>query len=186
MPFQFGGPQFPMPLKIARSLIGVEVVILFYAFLILVVGQLLSSGGNSSISVSGAVSSPVWAVAFLGAAAVLLYLAFDLGKLRLMTRNVLVGFQVLLLVLVLVGLAGDAATTWPSIIFAIAVAGGIVYCLFAPGATAAFAAGGVAAKDEEKPVISPAIQELFDAAAKTDADTDSKPTDNEESAEDKS
>ena len=132
MPFSFGGPEFPISLKITRSLVYTEASILFIIALFLVAIDVTIP--NSTTLSSGQIVG--LAALFLALGGGVVYLGVVLSQLHTWTRNAILGVQVLLLAYSALRVSSD---TWESFILILILVGGVVWSLFAPTSRAAFA-----------------------------------------------
>ena len=137
MPFNFGGPNFPIALKFVCSLLISEAILFLFAALISLLLD-LANGGSSVTGSSSTSVSPVLLVVSLLAAAFLIYLAMDLRNLKPMTRNIIVVTQLLLFVSTLITSLNEPI----SVGLVTLLVAGVLYCLLLDnGARAAFATG---------------------------------------------
>lgn len=131
MQLSFAERSLPMTIRVCRSLVWTQAafVILGGAFVILAATVL---GGSNQIpfhgdTLSGAGAATLGFV-YVAAGLVLVYLGFELGRLGWWARNVLVGAQVILAVLLLLRAFDLSVSTVLNMLFCVAIVG----LLYAP------------------------------------------------------
>lgn len=162
MRFMTGDPEVPVLVRLARNLLLVQSGILFFDVLFIVIVRLTLSAQSGGTTTSGdSFSSGAAVVLFLVGAVILGVVAVKVGRLVEWARWTAIGLEVLMVVGMVITVRSSNAV---SLVIYVALAGGVIACLFSDGARRAFATRGedaepvaTTAPDSAGSAVTPAV-----------------------------